>query len=165
MKKVHSKKNFILSVLIILGLTVVIAMACLLMLFLSEASQELISMTPNSDVAYMRDPLLIMSWSIIVLFILACVLAIIFIIVIMRGGVYTSRSIKLIKYMALLFYLMLIPAISMILYIFSNIGLDISVVYLGIGVVLAIVIGSIFLLFAGLIQEGSRYKEENELTI
>ena len=157
--------SFLLSVVVLLGLLLLIAITVVAGVIVYDMSEYIVSLPDYVYLAHMQIPVLIFCEAILVLFIAAFILMIPFFIKVIRKQFYTQKSIFLIRLIGLCFYLMVLPAVALVLYTEANVPASITNLYVCAGIIIAVVIGSIFWLFAALIQEGRHYKEENELTI
>lgn len=164
MQKNHSKVTQILSLVVLIGILVVISVSILLAVMITHLSHDAAT-DVYPELAYMQVPILAMALSIIALFIIACVLGFAFVVLIMRGGVYSKRAIQLMRYMGLCFFMIVVPLIIFHIYTYLHQVTSISNLYALFAAGVSFVIACIFFLFAGLIEQGSHYKEENDLTI
>ncbi len=163
-------KNFspltkILVGLIIISLVFGIVFSIVGIIYGRALSFEIANDPAYADIKYMRLPVLIMCALVLVLFIIACLIAIPFFIRIIQGKFYTAFSIKLIRLIGLCFYLMIVPAISLIIYTSINVAGSITNLWVLFGACIAFVAGSILMLCANLMSEGRLYKDEIDLTV
>lgn len=169
MKKTTSQKSRTASrfrvIIILFGMLAVILVTAAIALFLFPFSSDLASRTSYSDIAFMRVPVLILSESVILLFLIACLLSIPLLIHIYRGKPFTGASVRLLHWMELCFYLMILPLAALVIYTQQHVADSITNLYCFLGMGLAFLAGNLFGLFAALIGRASEFEEEINLTI
>ena len=152
-------------IIIILGMLAVIAVTVAISIFLVPFSAEIASWENYAYIAFMRLPVLILCESVILLFLIACVLSFPILIRIYQGKPFAGRSVRLLRMMALCFYLMILPFAALIIYTAQHVAGSITNLYCLLGMGLAFLASNLFGLFATLIEKASEFEQEVNLTI
>jgi hypothetical protein len=152
-------------IIIMLGMLVVIAATVAIALFLIPFSGEIASQESYAYIAFMRYPVLVICESILLLFLIACLLSVPLLIRIYQGKPFTRMSVRLLRYMTFCFYLMILPLAALVIYTRQHVGGSITNLYCFLGMGLAILAGTLFGLFATLIEKASEFEQEVNLTI
>lgn len=158
--KIVSKITIIMLALGMLG---VILASIGIGIYLETLSHEVAQ--ANQEVAYMRVPVLIISEIIVALFVLACILSFIILVNFWLNRIFSKVSSIVLKIMSLCFILIIVMGIILIVYTQANVKGSITNLYVKFGIFISIVASCIFYLIAHLIDQGNKYKVENELTI
>ena len=152
-------------IIILLGILVVMAATIVISIYLVPFSGEVASWESYAYIASMRFPVLIMCESVILLFLIACILSIPLLIRIYKGKPFSRASVRLLRVMAICFYLMILPLGVLIIYTNQHVGGSITNLYCLLGIGLAFLVGNLFSLFATLIDKASEFEQEVNLTI
>ena len=152
-------------IIILLGILVVMAATIVISIYLVPFSGEVASWESYAYIASMRFPVLIICESVILLFLIACTLSIPLLIRIYKGKPFSRTSVRLLRVMAICFYLMILPLGVLIIYTNQHVGGSITNLYCLLGIGLAFLVGNLFSLFATLIDKASEFEQEINLTI
>ncbi len=152
-------------IIILLGMLVVIAATVAISLYLVPFSGEIASSESYTYIAFMRYPVLVICESVILLFLIACILSFPILIRIYQGKPFTGISVRLLRLMALCFYLMILPLVALVIYTQQHVAGSITNLYCFLGMGLAFLVGNLFGLFATLIEKASEFEQEINLTI
>lgn len=163
--KNYSLMTKLFAVFLILSLVVVILISVAIIFWGNSMSIKLAEDPAYADIKHMRLPVLIMCVSVWVLFIIACLIAIPFLFRVMQRKFYTKSSILMIRMMGCCFYLMILPAVILYFYTKANVAGSITNLWVFFGAFIALVVGSLFMLVANLMNEGQLYKDEVDLTV
>ncbi len=156
-------KNKILSGLLIFGLGfatffIVVVGTQLVPISFSTAAA-------NPELAHMRVPVLIMAW-----FVLACLLAIVFLAVamlsrILKNRVFEQKSVSLLKAMGFTSLVPIPVLIALVIYTMNNVAGSITNLWVYFGIMICVMASILFFLISSLFQNAVDYKTENELTV
>ncbi|NLJ70298.1 MAG: DUF2975 domain-containing protein [Clostridiaceae bacterium] len=119
----------------------------------------------NPEVAYMRVPVLIISEIIVGLFLIACILSFGVLLNYWKDRIFSKSSVIYLRIMSLCFALIIIPCVVLIIYTMQNVAGSITNLWVMFGIVISFVAACIFTLISNIVEQGLKYKEENELTI
>jgi hypothetical protein len=143
----------------------VIAITVAIAIYLISFSAEVASWDSYAYIAFMRYPVLVMCETVILLFLVACVLSFPILIRIYQGKPFSKLTVRLLRIMTWCFYLMILPLIALIIYTEIHVSGSITNLYCLLGIGLAFLVANLFGLFATLIEKASEFEEEVNLTI
>ena len=152
-------------IIILLGMLAVIAATVAIGLFLIPFSGEIASMESYAYIAFMRYPVLIICESVILLFLAACLLSFPLLIRIFQGKPFTNTSVRLLRIMALCFYLMILPLLALVIYTEQHVAGSITNLYCFFGMGVAFLVANLFSLFATLLEKATEFEQEINLTV
>lgn len=162
------KENIIIYLqtgLIAVTILVSIIISCVLAVYMVDLSHLVANQEGYESIQFMRLPVLISIESVIILFIIACLLALPFLVLIAQDQVYSRKGDILLRLMGSCFLLMAIPCIGLIFYTDAHVDGSITNLYVMLGLVISFIIANLMFLFANSLRRGQRYKEENDLTV
>ena len=153
----------IISLILAIGMILIISLSIRIGIFLEEYSH--FEAHYNPEIAHMRIPVLIITESIVVLFILAAILSLFLILNFIKDNFFSKNSVILLTVMSICFLIMMILGIVLIIYTMLNIKGSITNFWLLLGVGISFIVTCVFALAANLINQARKYKDENELTV
>ena len=152
-------QTVVIEIAAVFGMILLIAIGAYLVPF----SQEVASANPT--ITYMRVPVLIMSWSVLVCGIATLVMGILLLERIRKNRIFEPKSVKLLQRIGWCAYAAILPLIALYIYTEVNVAGSITNLYVGLGMAVLFIIGLFFFMIASLFQKAVNYKEENDLTV
>ncbi len=158
-----SKRNRMLTVIIMAGLSVLIIVSVISGIVLNDYSYGVAEANPELE--HLRIPVLVIALCLIAVFIICLILAEILLVRIIRDSIFTKSSVSILKVISWLFIAGVIPLA--VLYVLTALNVEDSVtqIYVILFGIVYLTAGLIFRLWAGLIRDASRFKEEVDLTV
>ena len=153
------------AVIIMAGMVAVVAITLVASYLLVILSKDVASYDSFQYIAYMRLPVMLMLESVVLLFLIACILAFPVLIQISQGKPFTLKSIRLLRGIAICFFLMIMPLVILIVYTEIHVHGSITNLYAVLGIGIVFIVGNIFGLLAKLIEKASDFEQEVSLTI
>lgn len=131
--------------------------------WLEDMSWSVVKYAP--ELAHMRIPVLWLGRSMAVIMMVAVVMVGFLVYRVLRGKAYTLGTIKLVKVLSAMAFLMVIPLVALYIYTEMNVKGSITNLWVIFGLILSLGAGAALALVAELVQEGHFMKSENDLTI
>jgi hypothetical protein len=103
-------------IVIMLGMLLVIATTLTVGVFMINFSDELAARESCREIVFMRYPVLIICESVIVLFLVPCILSFPLLVRIYQGKPFTILSVRLLRIMAICFFLIILPLLTLEIY-------------------------------------------------
>lgn len=119
----------------------------------------------NPELAYMRFPVLLMAWAVLVCAIVAMVLGLLLLRSIFQEKVFELQSVRRLQGMGLCAFAAILPLAALYIYTLRNVPGSITNLWVMVGIVGLIVGGVFFFLVATLFEKVVQYKQENDLTV
>ncbi len=158
-----SKKNYILTITIMVGLLVMILVSIVAGFVLKELSFSVALVNP--ELQHLRIPFLIICLILIGVFIVNLILAEVLLVKIMMNSIFTESNVRLLKLISWLFIFGILPFAALYILTEINVGGSITQIYVIFFGVVYSTAGLIFRLWANLISDASQFKQEVDMTV
>ncbi len=158
-----SIKNRILTLTLMAGLLALIFVSMAGGIVLNDLSFDVARANPDLD--HLRKPVLIIGLCLIGIFIACLVLGEVLLGRIMQGSIFTESSVCLLKAISWLFVSGILPLAVLFVLTEQNVSGSITQIYVILFAVVYVTAGLVFRLWANLIRDASRFKQEVDLTV
>ena len=158
-----SNANRILTLILMAGLLALIFVSFVGGVVLRDISFDVARANP--ELGHLRVPVLASGLSLIGIFIVCLVLGEILLGRIVQGRIFTESSVRLLKAISWLFVSGILPLAALYVLTERNVSGSITQIYVILFAVVYVTAGLVFRLWANLIRDASRFKQEVELTV